>query len=120
MPAREMLLHLACMLSGLGVVLAGAGLCSTCHAAHAVCGGILFALGAAGVGLQGWHAVKRLRAEKGRRKGGGRGEAPGRLPVPLPCSPFFTPPPVVDSTYSFGRPEAMPCQDPLAPQVPPH
>ena len=34
---------------------------ATGHAAHAACGGTLFALGAAGVGLQGWHAVKRLR-----------------------------------------------------------
>ena len=53
MPAREMLLHLACVVSGLGVVLAGALWFSTGHAAHAVCGGILFALGATGVGLQG-------------------------------------------------------------------
>ena len=60
-----MLLRLACVLSGLGVALAGALLFSTGHAAQAVCGGTLFALGAAGVGLQGWHAVKRLR-------GGGR------------------------------------------------
>ena len=56
-----MLLRLACVLSGLGVCLAGALMASTGHAAHVVCGGILFALGAAGVGLQGWHAVKRLR-----------------------------------------------------------
>jgi hypothetical protein len=61
MPAREMLLHLACVLSCLGVALAGALLASTGHAAHVACGGILFALGAVGVGLQGWHAVKRLR-----------------------------------------------------------
>ena len=36
-------------------------LCSAGHAAQAVCGGILFALGATGVGPRGWHAVKRLR-----------------------------------------------------------
>jgi hypothetical protein len=65
MPAREMLLHLACVLSGLGVSLTGALLFSTGHAAHAVCGGALFALGAAGVGLQGRHAVKRLRGGDG-------------------------------------------------------
>jgi hypothetical protein len=62
MPAREMLLHLACVVTGLGVALAGALLFPTGHAAHADCGGILFALGTAGVGLQGWHAVKRLSA----------------------------------------------------------
>ena len=43
MPARVMLLHLACVLSGLGVALAGALLASTGHAAHAVCGGALLA-----------------------------------------------------------------------------
>jgi hypothetical protein len=59
----RLLLHLACVLSGLGVSVAGALLCSTGHAASAVCGGaLLFALGAVGVGLQGWHAVKRLQA----------------------------------------------------------
>jgi hypothetical protein len=56
-----MLLHLACVVTGLGVCLDGALLAYTGHAAHAVYGGILFALGAEGVGLQGWHAVKRLR-----------------------------------------------------------
>jgi hypothetical protein len=65
MPAREMLLNLACVVTGLGVCLAGALLFSTGYTAHAVCGGTLFALGAAGVGLQGWHAVKRLRADRG-------------------------------------------------------
>jgi hypothetical protein len=65
MPARELLLHPACGLSGLGVALAGALLFATGHAAHAVCGGTLFAPGAAGVGLQGWHAVKRLRGGEG-------------------------------------------------------
>ena len=39
---------------------------ATGHAAHAACSDTLFALGAAGVGLQGWHAVKRLR--KGERQ----------------------------------------------------
>jgi len=43
------------------MALAGALRFATGHAAHAVCGGTLFALGAVGVGLQGWHAVKRLR-----------------------------------------------------------
>jgi hypothetical protein len=61
MPTREMLLHLACVACGLGVCLAGALLFSSGHATHAVCGGILFALGAVGVGLQGWYAVRRLR-----------------------------------------------------------
>jgi hypothetical protein len=67
MPAREMLLHLACVVSGLAVALAGSLLFSTGHAAHAVCSGILFALGAVGVGLQGWHAVKRLRGDEGQK-----------------------------------------------------
>jgi hypothetical protein len=66
MPAREMLLHLACVLSGRGVALAGALLFSTGQAAHAVCGGTPFALGAAGVGLQNWHALKRLRGGEGK------------------------------------------------------
>jgi hypothetical protein len=61
MPARETLLHLACVVSGLAVALAGALLASTGHAAHAVCGGIPFTLRAAGVGMQGWYAAKRLR-----------------------------------------------------------
>jgi hypothetical protein len=52
-----MLLHLACVVTGLGVYLAGALLFSSGHAAHTVCGGALFAMGAAGFGLQGWHAV---------------------------------------------------------------
>ena len=53
------------------VALAGALLASSGHAAHAVCGAFLFALGAAGVGLQGWHAVKRLRGgSKGLLAGG--------------------------------------------------
>ena len=59
-PSRELLLPLACVPSGLGVVLAGALWFSSGHLAHAVCGGTLFALGAAGVGLQDWHALKRL------------------------------------------------------------
>ena len=65
MPTREMLLHLACVVGGQGVCLAGALLFSTGHAAHVVCGSIRFALGAAGAGLQGWHAVKRLRGGEG-------------------------------------------------------
>jgi hypothetical protein len=64
-PTRAVLLHLACMLSGLEVALAGALLFATGHAAHAVCGGTLFALGAAGFGVQGWHAVKRPRGGEG-------------------------------------------------------
>ena len=39
---------------------------ATGHAAHAVCGALLFALGAVGIGLQGCRAVKRLRG--GRRE----------------------------------------------------
>ena len=57
-----MLLHLACVVAGLGVYPAGALLCSSGHAAHVISGGALFALGAAGVGVQGRHAAKRLRA----------------------------------------------------------
>jgi hypothetical protein len=53
-PARAMLLHLA-----------GAMLLFPGRAKHVVCGGILFAMGAAGIGLQGWHAVKRLRGGEG-------------------------------------------------------
>ena len=47
------------------MALAGALRFATGHAAHAVCGGTLFALGAAGAGLQGWHALKRLRGGEG-------------------------------------------------------
>jgi hypothetical protein len=65
MPAREMPLHLACAVTGLGVALAGALLFSSGHAAHVVSGGLLFALGAAGVGVQGWHAVTRLWGDRG-------------------------------------------------------
>ena len=65
MPAREMPPHPACVLSGLGVALVGALLHSAGHSAHAVGGGAHIALGAAGVGLQGWHAVKRLRGGGG-------------------------------------------------------
>jgi hypothetical protein len=39
---------------------------STGHAAHGVSGGILFAMGAVGIGLQGWHAIKRLRGDRGK------------------------------------------------------
>jgi hypothetical protein len=41
---------------------------ATGHAAHAASAGTLFARGAAGVGVQGWHAVKRLRAGVGISK----------------------------------------------------
>ena len=61
MPARVLLQHLACVLPGLGVVLAGALLLPTGHAAHVVSGGLLFAMGAVGVGLQYWYAAKELR-----------------------------------------------------------
>jgi hypothetical protein len=61
------LLHWACVLSGLRVALAGALWFSTGSPAHAVAGGLFFALGSAGIGLQGWHAVKRLW---GRCEGG--------------------------------------------------
>ena len=66
MPAREMLLHLACVVTGLGVCLAGALMASTGHTAHVVAGGILFAMGAVGVGWQGWEAVKRQRGGEGK------------------------------------------------------
>ena len=56
-----MLLHLACVVAGLRVCLAGALFFSTGHAAHVFAGCVFFAMGAVGVGLQGWHAVKRLR-----------------------------------------------------------
>jgi hypothetical protein len=65
MPAREVLLHLACVLSGLGVALAGGLLFSAGPPAHAACGGARFVLGVAGVGLQGWHAVKRRAGGEG-------------------------------------------------------
>jgi len=62
-PARDMLLHLACVVAGLGVSLTGALVFSSGHAAHVISGGALFfALGAADVEVQGWHAAKRLRA----------------------------------------------------------
>jgi hypothetical protein len=47
------------------VALAGALLFSTGHAAHAVAGGLFFAMGALGVGWQGWEAVKRMRGGEG-------------------------------------------------------
>jgi len=60
-----MLLHLACVLPSRGVALPAALLFSAGHAAHAACGALLFALGAAGVGLEGWHVVTRLRGDEG-------------------------------------------------------
>jgi hypothetical protein len=69
-PAREILLHLACVLSGFGVALAGTLLCFSGHAVHTICGVILFTLGAVGVGLQGRHAVL------GRRTAPGEGVRP--------------------------------------------
>ena len=65
MPPRAMLLHLACVVTGLGVCLAGALLFSTGHATHVISGGLLFASGAAGIWVQGWHAAKRLRGGEG-------------------------------------------------------
>jgi hypothetical protein len=84
MPPREMLLYLACVLSSLGV----ARLCSTGHAAYAVCGGTRFALGAAGVGLQGWHAVKRRRGGEGpkRKSPPGLVTVPSNAPIQIPAA----------------------------------
>ena len=65
MPAREMLLNLVCVGLNLAVCLAGALLFSDGHAKLVLIGGLMFALGTAGVGLQGWHAVKRLRGGEG-------------------------------------------------------
>jgi hypothetical protein len=62
---------------------AGALLFSNGPEAHVVCGGALFALGAAGVGLQGWHAVKRLRGGPA----GSRPRAVRRWPL-CPVGPF--------------------------------
>jgi hypothetical protein len=61
MTARAMLLHLAGVASGLGVCLAGALWWGAGQPRHAALGALLFAAGAAGVALQGWNAVKRLR-----------------------------------------------------------
>jgi hypothetical protein len=83
MQAHEMLLHLACVLSSRGVALPAALLCSAGHAAYAVGGGTRFALGAAGVGLHGWHAVKRLQVGGWSKACYGRGvtQRPGRSPA---------------------------------------
>jgi hypothetical protein len=70
-PAREMLRSLVCLLSGLGMCLTGALLSSSGQPAHGVAGALLFALGAAGVGLQGWHAVRQPVAAPS--PGGGKG-----------------------------------------------
>jgi hypothetical protein len=67
MPARELLLHRACVGSGLGVALAGGEQQRPGQAAHVIAGGIHFAMGAVGVGWQTWEAVKRLR-NGGRQK----------------------------------------------------
>jgi hypothetical protein len=66
MPAREMLRRLVCVLSGLGKCLVGALWFSTGQAAHAAFGALLFAAGASGVGLEGWHAIRRLRTRDRR------------------------------------------------------
>jgi hypothetical protein len=72
MPAREVLPHLACVLSGLGVALSRALPFSTGHAAHAGCGSILLALGAAGLVLpaqqtgKGWRGGWNLGTEPGQ------------------------------------------------------
>jgi len=61
MPVCQIQLNLVCLVAGLGMCLAGALFFSTGHPAHAVAGGLFFAMGALGVGWQGWKAVKRLR-----------------------------------------------------------
>jgi hypothetical protein len=66
-PACEMLLHLACVLCGLGVCLAGALLCPTGHAAHAVCGGALFALGPRAMSCKGGTRSSGCKSEAGSR-----------------------------------------------------
>jgi hypothetical protein len=70
MTARAMLLHLAGVVTGLGVCLAGALWWASGEAAHVILGALLFAAGAAGVGLQGWYAVKGL--DGGATEGAGR------------------------------------------------
>jgi hypothetical protein len=64
MPAYEMLLRLTFVTTGLWMALNGAMLF---EAGDTIGGSLLFALGAAVVGLQGWRAVKALR-------GGDKGE----------------------------------------------
>jgi hypothetical protein len=66
MSAREMLRYLVCLVAGVGMCLVGALWFSTGHPAHVAAGCVFFAMGAAGVGLQGWHAVKRLRGDRGK------------------------------------------------------
>src|SRR5262249_23246515 len=69
MPPREMLLRLACVLSGLGVALAGALLFSTGHAAHAVCGGaLLFALGPRAMSCKAGTRSSGCKSEDGSRR----------------------------------------------------
>jgi hypothetical protein len=53
------------VLSGLAVALAGALFFSTGHPAHVVASCLFFALGALGVGWQGWEAIRRLRGGEG-------------------------------------------------------
>jgi len=80
-----MLLRLACMLSGLGVALAGALLFSTGHAAHAACGGTLFPLGAAG--CKGGTRSSGYRAARGERE-----KRPARVLVTVPAPACFVRP----------------------------
>ena len=72
MPIRGMLLHLAGVVTGLAVCLAGALWLGSGEPAHVALGALLFAAGAAGVALQGWYAVKRLRG--GGRDSGNRSQ----------------------------------------------
>jgi hypothetical protein len=51
---RTMLLHLAGVVTGLGVCLAAAVWLSSSEPTHVALGAILFALGAVGVGVWGW------------------------------------------------------------------
>src|SRR5262249_54954412 len=81
MPARAMLLHLACVVTGLGVCLAGALMASTGPTAPVAPGGMLFALGAAVVGWQGWHAVKRVRGGRQECNRVSRPTVPRRRPA---------------------------------------
>ena len=76
MPTRTMLLHLACVVSGLGVCLAGALML---EAAHPVWGLTFFAIGAAGVGLQeGGGDEEGATRRGGRRRLGLGGGCRGR------------------------------------------
>jgi hypothetical protein len=64
-----MLRRLVCIACGLGMCLVGALWFSTGQAAHAAFGVLLFAAGAAGVGLEGWPRSSGCGAAKGRSEG---------------------------------------------------